>query len=71
MGPCPWSSPSSLSWRGTSRRAACVDPMLPLRTELIAGTVDPSELHIQDNAGLSRYAIAAGVIESAIHLTID
>jgi DNA-binding NarL/FixJ family response regulator len=29
-----------------------------------------SKLHIHDTAGLTRYAIAAGVIESTIHLTI-
>ena len=54
-----------------SRRAARVDPMLALRADLIAGTVDRSELHIHDTAGLTRYALAAGVIESTIHLTIE
>jgi hypothetical protein len=32
---------------------------------------DRTELHIQDTAGLTGYAIAAGVIESTIHLAIE
>jgi hypothetical protein len=45
--------------------------MLALRAEPIAGTVDRSELHLQDSAGLTGHAIAAGVIETTIHLTIQ
>jgi len=68
-------SGSGLHLRGAALQAArliaMIDPMLALRADLIAGTVDRSELHIHDTAGLTRYALAAGVIESTIHLTIE
>jgi hypothetical protein len=49
---------------GKAFAAAPLSLVVAVVTLLACGTGDRSELDIHDTAGLTRYAIAAGVIES-------